>query len=361
MTKNIIIIELYFMFILIKTVYADTFIDIKKLSFNNDYFVILIKGLYLYDSNFKHCSLIHRFTKQEYINNQTNKIDIAELYNEQKAYIFCLVNEYLFILDEYTYQLFHYIINEIYSFKENDYYNLMPYKIENNEMNFIIAFNNETNNLYFFSYNFQLNQKILYNPGIIKMDNLNIENKMIRCEMNSNLTFIICFYHSKNNAENYFVSKSFLIEDKTDGIDLSENYIYSYNVTREIKQIKIAKSYNDKYFACVLSGESRICFINKDNYYKSETIAYQVEADLLNNYKVFYFNETNEFMFLFKKSFNISSIIFNNYNDSHGEGPYFLLESNEYSLIYNNGYKIVYYSNFSGYGDCNNISIYKKK
>jgi len=200
MAKNIIIIELYYILILIKTFSTDTFIDIKKLSFNNDYFVILITGLYLYDSNFKHCSLIHQFTKQEYINNQTNKIDIAELYNEQKAYIFCLVNKYLFILDEYTYQLFDYQINEIYSFKENDYYNLMPYKIENNEMNFIITFNNETNNLYFYSYNFQLNQKILYNPEIIKMDNLNIENKMIRCEMNSNLTFIICFYHSKNNS-----------------------------------------------------------------------------------------------------------------------------------------------------------------
>ena len=138
MAKNIIIIELYFMFILIKTLSTD--IDIKKLSFNNDYFVILITGLYLYDSNFKHCSLIHQFTEQEYINNQTNKIDIAELYNEQKAYIFCLVNEYLFILDEYTYQLFDYQINEIIPFNDY-YYDFLPYKIENNNISFIIVFN----------------------------------------------------------------------------------------------------------------------------------------------------------------------------------------------------------------------------
>ena len=253
MAKNIIIIELYFMFILIKTVYADTFIDIKKLSFNNDYFVILDTGLYLYDSNFKHCALIHQFNEKEYKTNVAyNKINITELYNEQNAYILCLINEYLFILDEYTYKVMNYTINEINNFiNNNDYYNIMPYKIENNNISFIIAFNNDTNSLYFYSYNFQLNQKILYNPEIIIKDNLNIENKMIRCEMNSNLTFIICFYHSKNNTENYFVSKTFIIENKTDGINLSKIYIYPFNVSNEIKQIKIAKSYNDKFFACI--------------------------------------------------------------------------------------------------------------
>ena len=63
-------------------------------------------------------------------------------------------------------------------------------------------------------------------------------------------------------------------------------------------------------------------------------------------------------MFLFKKSSNISSIIFNNYNDSKYEVDYFFERNIEYSLIYNNGYKIVYYSNFSDYGECNNIFIF---
>ena len=106
MAKNIIIIELYFMFILIKTEHADTFINIKKLSFNNYYFVILDTGLYLYDSNFKYCALIHQFNEKEYKTNVAyNKINITELYNEQNAYILCLINEYLFILDEYTYKV----------------------------------------------------------------------------------------------------------------------------------------------------------------------------------------------------------------------------------------------------------------
>ena len=81
MAKNIIIIELYFMLILIKTVSADTFIDIKKLSFNNDYFVILDTGLYLYDSNIEHCALIHQFNEEEYKKNDVNnKINLTELY-----------------------------------------------------------------------------------------------------------------------------------------------------------------------------------------------------------------------------------------------------------------------------------------
>ena len=182
----------------IKAIFAGEFIDLLKLSLNDNYFVVLDTGFYLYNFNTFNCSLIHKFECKH--NNINDTINLIELYYENKAYIFCLVNEYLFILDEYTYQLFHYIINEIYNFNDG-YYNIMPYKIENNNISFIIAFNKDTNKLFLFFYNFYINERI-NKPKEIIFNDMNIQNKMIRCTMNSNLTFIICFYYSKNNSFN---------------------------------------------------------------------------------------------------------------------------------------------------------------
>ena len=241
MTKNIIIIELYFMLILIKTVSADTFIDIKKLSFNNDYFVILDNGLYLYDSNFKHCALIYEFNKSEYNNIERNKINLTELYHENKAYIFCLVNEYLFIFNEYSNQTLCYKINEISSFGNDDCCNILPYNIENNNINFIIAFDDDTNGMYFYFYNFNINEQI-NTPVIKKIDFENYDEiKMIRCEIYYNSTFIICFYYSKHNEENHFSSSVFLIDDMNLNLYSISGQLYQ----DEIKQIKLAISYDN--------------------------------------------------------------------------------------------------------------------
>ena len=98
---------------------------------------------------------------------------MTEFYYTYRAYIFCLVNEYLFIYNEYTFQIFNYKINE-YSLFNEGYYNLIPYKIENNITNFIITFNNEETKLFFYYYKFDINEdisepKIILVMLIIKM------------------------------------------------------------------------------------------------------------------------------------------------------------------------------------------------
>jgi hypothetical protein len=65
----------------------------------------------------------------------------------------------------------------------------MPYKIENNNISFIIAFNSETTNLFFYYYNFDLNEE-LNEPKEIIFNDMNIQNKMIRCQINSYFTDI---------------------------------------------------------------------------------------------------------------------------------------------------------------------------
>ena len=100
--RNLILIELYYILLSIKAELSEKFIDIQKLSLDYNYFVILNTSLCLYDSSFNNCSIIHKFNNSQFNNEKTNMVNITELYNEHKAYIFCLVNEYLYIFNEYT-------------------------------------------------------------------------------------------------------------------------------------------------------------------------------------------------------------------------------------------------------------------
>ena len=153
--SNFIIIELYYILISIKVSLAGVYIDMKKISLYDSYFIILDSGLYLYDFNTLDYISIYEFSNE--LGEANNIINITELYSLNKAYIFCLINEYLFIYNEYTYKIMNYRINEIVPFNDY-YYNIMPYKIENNNISFIIAFNKNINKLIFYFYNFPLMQ-----------------------------------------------------------------------------------------------------------------------------------------------------------------------------------------------------------
>ena len=335
--RNVIIVEIIYLLILIKAIYSESFIDMKKLSHNDYYFVILDTGLYLYDSTIENCSLIYQFNNEELNkeNIEKNKINITELYNVQKAYIFCLINEYLFIFNEYNYKLLNYSINEIATFKNGEYYNLMPYNIENNNISFIIAFNNDTNYLLFYFYNFNLNEEI-NEPKVIIFNNRNIKNKMIRCQINSNSTYIICFYYSKINSKNNFYSQTFLIKDMDLIEDRSTRILENENLGI-IKQIKIANSLNDKFFICFLNGENPICIINDNPYelYKFQKIGcYQRNYN--DRYKVFYFKDPDNFMLV--SIFRLTTTLLNSFNNSIilCKANNFSTQSKGYSIIYNN-------------------------
>ena len=344
---NHIKIEIYCILILIKVSLTGKFIDMKKLFIYDSYFVILDTGLYLYDFNSDYCSLIHEFNGNEY--KDSNNIKLEELYYGHKAYIFCLVNEYLFIFNEYTYKLFYFTINEIVLFNGN-YYDIMPYKIENNNISFIITVNKETTNLFFYFYNFNISEGI-NEPKKILFDDMNIQNKMIKCQINTYTTFIICFYHSIVNSKNYlnitfFNIKDFnLIRDKTTNKEVIE-----------IKQIKLARSYNDKFFVCFLYNRTAECLINKQLYEFSE-------IDCLNTggwtvLKVYYLNEIDDFMLISPTM--LTSTILNNADNTikKCEERFLPRQAHEYSIIYNNDYQVINYENFSNnYMYCNDITI----
>ena len=338
----IIIINFYYIF-------SGEFIDIKKLFLIEKYFVILDTGLYLYDSDLLNCASIYEF-KDEY-KEANNKIILKGFHYKSKAYIICLVNEYVFIYNENTYTILNYKIEQINTFKDC-YYDMMPYKVENSYLGFIVVLNKDIDKLFFYYYNFSIKEGINAQKALPFMG-MNIQNKMIRCQINSDFTFFICFYYSKINNENIFSSTMFyinnmnLIKGNTLSIDKSLS---------AIKQIKIATSFDDNYFVCYENNSIPTCFINDDSYnFKEIECNHGGNWDI--NYKVFYFDETKDFILTSRNW--LSATIFNNFNKSLLVcwENIFSSQKNVNSLIYNNGYRVVNYSYFQDRSICKNISI----
>ena len=355
--SNFIIIEFYFILISIKTSFAVQFIDMKQLSLNNSsYFAIFDTGFYLYDFKTLNHSLIHEFNNNEY-KASNNVINMTELYYEHKAYIICLVNEYLFIFSEYTYKLIYNKIDDIITFN-GDYYNIMPYTIQDNNIRFIISYNNDNTKLLFYYYNFNFDGDITKLKEKI-FDDMNIKDKMVRCELNSNKTFIICFYYTLYNSRNNLASTIFYMEN----MDLIKgNTSHHFNVVNEIKQIKFAKSYNDRFFVCFSNSSVPICIINNDtnDFFKFKEIDCHPSSNYSSKYKVLYFKESDDFMLI--SIGYCTATILNNYNNLIKKCGINIYEkqSNAYYIIYNNGYNFLNYTNLSYFIKHKNISMLKR-
>ena len=81
------------------------------------------------------------------------------------------------------------------------------------------------------------------------------------------------------------------------------------------------------------------------------------DIDYVSNYKVFYFNETGDFMLLSKIS--LEETIFNNLNNLliKCKDRLFSKQEDEYSIIYNNGFRLIKSENFTNSEKCSDISM----
>ena len=93
---------------------------------------------------------------------------------------------------------------------------------------------------------------------------------MIRCQINYYSTYIICFHHSIKNSNKYFSLTIFQLKD----MELILDKTLDIEETNRIDQIKLAKSYDDKFFVCFLNGGILSCFINDIslNFYEWEKL-----------------------------------------------------------------------------------------
>ena len=222
----------------------DIFKDIKRLSFYDKYFVVLNKGLFLYNSNLLNCALITRFNSSVY--KKDNDIIITkELIYDNIYYMFCMVNKYLFIFNEKNNITNSFLIDED-DITPSNYYDLFPYKVENNFLRFIIPFNNDTLRIYFLNYKISLEtlkmEKI--NTRYITMNN--IINKLVRCLINNYKSEIYCFYVDQINNINYLQST------RVTNLDYDYTLINTIqNLTstdKVINDIKVVLSSSNKFF-----------------------------------------------------------------------------------------------------------------
>ena len=311
--QNIFLLYFYYVLLSMNLVFAGVFIDIIKIPLQTNYFVVLESGLYLYNFNNLDCSIIHKFNSSVY-RSYNNKINLTELEDESNSYIFCLVNEYLFIFNSQNNKTLSYKLNEI-NINKDDYYNLMPHKIKNNNISFILAYYNNKIKLRFFYYNF--NKDNISQPNIFSFNDINVLNNIIRCHINSRISIIKCFYHESNKSQNYLSSIFFEIND----MDIIQNDTYKIKVKNSINQIKLALSFNNNYFICltILKSQKLVpyCYINSclsNNFTSIDCNFDDGDTNYDSRYRVLYFNETGEFMLVSRIS--LESTILNSFDNS---------------------------------------------
>ena len=354
--KNIIIVSFYYILLSAKFILCDELIDMKKLSLYNSYFVVLDKGLYLYniDNNAQILdgALIKEFERK--IVYLSDKVILSEINNQRKAFILCMINNDLYIFNERTNKTYNFTISDIKNPK-NNFYNIMPYKIESNNLSFIIAYNNATSNLYFYYYSFNKNGEI-NKINKIKFDNMEIINKKINCQLISNLSFIKCFHYSNIDGESHLSYDKFSINE----MNIEKIHTNQYKVGKIIKQVKSAMSFNNNIFVCYSKNSTPVCVINYLNY-ETKEINCTLNSGYNDNYKVSYINETNEFM-LTSKTY-LTTTLYNNTSESVTKCGRNILskQAHNYYIIYYNGFKLLNYSNYEYYSKFHNISIIKEE
>ena len=175
--KRNFIIFYYYVLLSIKISYETRFIDIKKIFlYDSTYFVVLDTGLFLYNFDTLDCAIVHEFKFFPNIN-ENDKIILKELEYEKNSYIFCLVRKSLIIFNSannvtkiYTLD----IIDEMQGY----YYDLLPYRIDSNNISFILTCIKEKSKLSFYYYNFFLKENVI-TPKTINISDMNIINNMI--------------------------------------------------------------------------------------------------------------------------------------------------------------------------------------
>ena len=340
------------------------FIEIKKFPNSNNYFSVLSTGLYIYNFEYNNCALILEFNSSVYkINN--NKIILSELEDENHFYFLTLVNKYLFLFDINNNKTKSFSINNNYNnqvFDSAKYYDFLPYKIHDSNISFFIVSNSDEENINFFYYNFS-QFEIITNPKIqiIKLNFGTIVNNVIACQINPRKDYIKCFFNGYNGFY-YFANQNFSI-NVTNNNYLTAGTNYASYPGKNLKKIKIVKSSNYDFFICILEMVNYfyvkpVCFIQKITENNPKKISCEFSNVDNIDYKVFYFEETNHF--IYNAKYYLTTTIINNFDDSiiSCSQNIFANQTKNFSIIYfNNEYKIINYLNFSNYGTCNKVQI----
>ena len=304
---------LFMSLLFIKEIHCQEFLDLIKVPFRDFYFVVLNTGLYLYNFYNFDCSLLYEFDPSIYINDG-DSIYLSELEYESNSFIFCLINEYLFLFNTQNNGTYIYKINDI-NFINDKYINILPYKFEYNNISFIIACISQSTIINFYYYNFKL-KKGINEPKKISFNNINIKNNLVRCLLKPLLSKIFCyFYYVDTDYLNYISLATYLIED----MNINSDNIFNSQINDNMIEMKLVSSYNNKFLLGVLiSSESMFhCFINNGESNIFEEKETFLGINTKDSYKIFYFNSTGVFIVISGPNQNLTSINAFDYSMEH--------------------------------------------
>ena len=216
-------------------------------------------------------------------------------------------------------------------------------------ISFIIVFDKGNNDLYFYYYNFFLTDNIIKPEAkdfSFRFDN---DINMIRCQIISNFSTINCF-HSFNNVDFYLTFTPLDIIGK----DIGNGESLSFSGTA-INQIQLTKSFNNNLFVCALVDTTPNCYIKIYGASGLKEINCIQNSGWHANYKVLYFKETDDFMLISGSQLTTTLLSNSNFEVKICQKNIFSAHYEAYSIIYNNGYQVVNYNNFSNYMTCTNI------
>ena len=338
------------LFAFIKEIRSLVFLDLIKLPFYDSYFVVLDSGLYLYNFINLDCSLLYKFNDAKTSN---DKMSLNELVYENDAFIFCLVNEYLFIFNEKNNRTIQYKIEDI-DFNNVKYINILPYKYEYNNISFIIVYNIEPTKITFLYYNYSLRDNI-NTPKEINFDNINIKNNMLKCLIKPLLSKIFCYFYYQD-TNHYLSLATYSIED----MNINPGDIFNSQINDYISKMLIVSSYNNKFFLCIaISSSIQVtCYLNNGQSAISEGNYFYIGTGIDFNFRNFYCNDTGDFLYVSGYQSGYRKI--NSFTElQYGQGKFIESKGNIFSIIYHKskGYELVYYYSFTRFGTCNEIKI----
>ena len=154
-----------------------------------------------------------------------------------------------------------------------------------------------------------------------------------------------------------FLLSFFSIEEK--------HYENNFNlrVNNTINQIKSAVSFNNNFFICFKISNIPSCYINDNLTNSFDEIKCKYTTYFDSRYKVLYFNETDEFLFVSR--YDLTTTIVNNSDFSQQQcskrGIFDRQNGNNFEMFYDEGYKVLNYTNFTNYNKCYNISILEEE
>ena len=317
---------------------------------NENIFIIHKYAVDIYDSSLtKKIKTIITFCDDEIVTNNiyVRKI-ITKLYEKNIEYITCIINDKIYIFNSEGEKLYN-SDNKLSLFLEKNYI-LIPVKIDNNNYYYMIGYINENNsNIQLLFFKFEINSLqnvILYDKPMFSYNKNNIyinaKYKLLTCQLMKNSSKkekIICFYYIRNFLEyTYFdidnYEKFNFIKPKNNKIELPENL-------NEIKTINSATNLDNSKMFIVFNLKSG------KGYYFSYSInsnIFSKNIELNSNCnsqffvaKLFFFRETNQFLFTCLSDNNnlFNIIIFNNNFE-------YLNNYTIKNFNYNYGYSIVF-------------------